>query len=121
MIPNIGLLVTGGSGLIGSTIPAPFKPSKDELNLMSHTETILSYLRNNKITEIIHCAGKVGGVKANKTKLGEFFYENIMINTKLLEAARRAGIKKVVSFMSTCVFPDKVEYPIFFTELPMVR
>jgi len=43
---------------------------------------------------------------------GEFFYENIMINTNVLEACRRVGVKKVVSFLSTCVFPDDVEYPL---------
>lgn len=105
------LLVTGGSGLIGSTIPAQFKPSRDELNLMNIDDIVL-YLHSNQIDSIIHCAGKVGGVKANQTKLGEFFYENIIMNTNLLEAARICGVDKVVSFMSTCVFPSKTKYPL---------
>ena len=44
--------------------------------------------------------------------LGEYYYKNIMINTNVLEACRKIGVKKVISFLSTCVFPDKVTYPI---------
>ena len=105
------ILVTGGSGLVGSTIDSPFKPTRERMDLME-IDNIIRYITLNKINSIIHCAGKVGGLKANSTKLGEFFYENIIINTNVLEAARRCRIKKVVSFMSTCVFPDKVEYPL---------
>ena len=44
---------------------------------------------------------------------GEFFYENIMINTNVLEASRQIGVKKVVSFLSCLiVFSDDVEYPL---------
>ena len=43
---------------------------------------------------------------------GEFYYDNIMINTNVLEASRRVDVEKVVSFLSTCVFPDDVEYPL---------
>ena len=46
------------------------------------------------------------------TKKGEFFFDNIMINTNVLECARTYGVKKLVAFLSTCVFPDDVEYPI---------
>lgn len=104
-------LVTGGSGLVGSTIDSPYKPDSNYVNLM-HIEDIIRYITRNKIDSIIHCAARVGGIKANSDHQGSFFYENIVMNTNLLEAARQTGVKKVVSFMSTCVFPDKVEYPI---------
>ena len=104
-------LVTGGSGLVGSAIESNFKPSSKQLNLM-HVEDIIRYITLNKIDSIIHCAAKVGGIKANSEHLGEFFYENIIMNSNVLEAARITGVKKVVSFLSTCVFPDDVEYPL---------
>ena len=66
----------------------------------------------NNIDSIIHCAAKVGGIGANINKPGEFFYGNIIMNTNLLEAARVAGVKKVVSFMSTCVFPSNAAHPL---------
>jgi GDP-L-fucose synthase len=43
---------------------------------------------------------------------GEFFYDNIMINTNVIETARKAGVEKLVAFLSTCVFPNDVEYPL---------
>ncbi len=61
---------------------------------------------------VIHLAAKVGGVKANMEYLGDFFRENILINTNVLESARQFGTKKVVSLLSTCVYPDKVNYPL---------
>ena len=104
-------LVTGGSGLVGSAIESNFKPSSEYVNLM-HVEDIIRYISRNKIDSIIHCAAKVGGIKANSDHLGEFFYKNVIMNTNLLHAAHECGVKKVVSFMSTCVFPDDVEYPL---------
>jgi GDP-L-fucose synthase len=104
-------LVTGGYGMIGSMIPSEFKPTSTELDLMKY-EDILQYLMLNKIDSIIHCAAKVGGIGANMNKPGEFFYGNIIMNTNLLEAARVAGVKKVVSFMSTCVFPSDAVHPL---------
>jgi GDP-L-fucose synthase len=107
----MNLLVTGGSGLVGSAITADFKPTHDELDLMELDE-IIDYIEQNEITHIIHCAARVGGIKANMEHLGEFFYENIIINSNVLEAARQCGVEKVVSFMSTCVFPDDATYPL---------
>ena len=107
----MNLLVTGGSGLVGSAITADFKPDRDELDLME-LDAIIDYIEEHEITHIIHCAAKVGGIKANMEHLGEFFYENIIINTNVLEAARKCGVEKVVSFMSTCVFPDDATYPL---------
>lgn len=104
-------LVTGGYGLVGSTVAAKFRPSSKELDLMNF-EDIVQYLKANEVDSIIHCAAKVGGIGANINNPGEFFYGNIMMNTNLLEAARLCGVKKVVSFMSTCVFPSKATYPL---------
>jgi GDP-L-fucose synthase len=104
-------LVTGGSGLVGSTIESNFKPSRKSLNLMDVYD-IIRYITLNKIDSIVHCAAKVGGIKANSEHLGEFYYENIMMNSNVLEAARITGIEKVVSFMSTCVFPADATYPL---------
>ena len=54
----------------------------------------------------------MGGLGGNMNHKGEFFYDNIMMNTNVLEVCRQIGVKKVVSFLSTCVFPDKIEYPL---------
>jgi len=105
-------LVTGGSGLVGSAIEADLKPSSKEFNLMMHPETLATYIREHGVTKIIHCAARVGGIKANSERLGDFYYENIIMNSHLLEAARRSKVEKVVSFLSTCIFPDDATYPL---------
>jgi GDP-L-fucose synthase len=65
-----------------------------------------------KPESVIHCAAKVGGLKANMTQKGDFFYQNIMMNTNVIEEAKNNQVEKLVCFLSTCVFPDDVEYPL---------
>ena len=104
-------LITGGSGLVGSTIDAEIKlGSRDgDLRKWSQVENIFEI---HKPTHVIHCAARVGGVGGNIKAKGEFFYDNIMINTNVLEACRLYNVKKVVSFLSTCIFPDSIDYPL---------
>ena len=104
-------LVTGGKGLVGSSIDSEFKPTRYDVNLMDR-DSIVRYLTDNQIDSVVHCAAKVGGIKANSEHLGEFYYENMVMNTNVLEAARIAGVKKVVSFLSTCIFPADATYPL---------
>jgi GDP-L-fucose synthase len=104
------LLVTGGNGLVGSSITSEIKIGK-QYDLRNVEETNKMF-NDYKPTHVIHCAGKVGGLSANMNYKGEFFYDNIMINTNVIESSRLHNVKKLVSFLSTCVFPDNIEYPI---------
>jgi len=61
---------------------------------------------------VIHLAAKVGGVKANTNYVGDMYRDNILMNTNLLEACRKHKVGKVVSLLSTCVYPDKPIYPL---------
>ena len=105
------VLVTGGSGLVGSAIQGGLKPSSRELNLLNYND-IVRFIKDNGVKRIIHCAAKVGGIKANMDYLADFYYENMMMNTQLLHAAKETGVSKVVSVMSTCIFPDDAVYPL---------
>jgi GDP-L-fucose synthase len=104
------LLVTGGKGLVGSAIDADVSLGR-EYNLISSEETLKAF-KWHKPTHIIHCAGKVGGLGGNMKYKGEYLYDNVMINTNVIESARLAGVTNLVSFLSTCVFPDQVKYPL---------
>ena len=104
------LLVTGGNGLVGSAINSDIKIGK-EYDLRNADETNNMFLKYQP-THVIHCAGKVGGLGANMKYKGEFFYDNIMINTNVIESARKNNVERLVAFLSTCVFPDNVEYPL---------
>ena len=114
------LLITGGSGLVGSE----FKNSSIlinskicDLRITKDVDTLFANLTDQSqgqdtVDRVIHCAAKVGGVSANMKYKGDFFYENVMINTNVIEACRKFGVKKLVSFLSTCVFPDQIDYPL---------
>ena len=105
-------LLTGAKGLVGSTIDAEIRlDGRSQLDLRDWAKTH-KFFYANKPTHVIHCAGKVGGVWANMNHLGEFFYDSMAINLNVLEAARQTDVQKVVSFLSTCIYPDKVEYPL---------
>ena len=109
------LLVTGGNGLVGSSINSDIKIGK-EYNLINPNETQKMF-EKYKPTQVIHCAGKVGGLGGNMNYKGEYFYDNIMINTNVIESARRNGVEKLVAFLSTCIFPDNVEYPLIESKI----
>ena len=106
------ILITGGRGLVGSEFVGDryYKPSSKDFDLRDKEQTIRLMLKG--FDSVIHCAAKVGGVGANMKYKGEFFYDNIMMNTNVIESARKHDIKKLVCFLSTCVFPDNVEYPL---------
>lgn len=106
-------LITGGSGLVGSQFDGNnyIKPTSSEFNLIDPKQ-VDSMLGNGDVKSIIHCAAKVGGLGGNMNYKGEFFYQNIMMNTNIIESARVNGIDNLVVFLSTCVFPDSVEYPL---------
>jgi len=107
------ILVTGGYGLVGSEFKKEnFIPlSSTDVDLRNKNE-VDRVLETISFDGIIHCAAKVGGVGGNMNHKGEFFYDNIMMNTNIIESARRFGIKKLVAFLSTCVFPNHVNYPL---------
>ena len=104
-------IVTGGTGLVGSAINTGVKLSSKDVDLRDWKST-LSLFEDYKPKNVIHSAARVGGLGGNMNYKGEFYYDNIMMNTNVLEASRRVGVKKVVSFLSSCVFPDDVEYPL---------
>jgi len=103
------ILVTG-KGLIGSEFTDVTKTGS-EFDLRNKiVSDDLIYHHTPKY--VIHTAGKVGGLGANMNMLGEFYYDNIMMNTNIIESCRIYGVEKLICFLSTCVFPDNVEYPL---------
>ena len=87
-----------------------FISSKDcDLRNARSTRKIIEAYRPDAV---IHLAAKVGGIKANMENLGDFYRENILINTNVLESAHINNVKKVVSLLSTCIYPNEVTYPL---------
>ena len=104
-------LITGGYGMVGSAMESQIKLSRETCDLTKPKQTEALF-RTIKPDGVIHCAGKVGGIGGNSNYKGEYFYDNLMINTNVIEASRKAGVKNLVAFLSTCVFPDNVKYPL---------
>jgi GDP-L-fucose synthase len=105
------VLVTGGTGLVGTAIDADIKVGTKDADLRDWDQTN-KLIENHKPTHVVHTAARVGGVGGNMRAKGEFYYDNIRINTNVLESCRINNVEKVVSILSTCIFPDKVEYPL---------
>ena len=107
------ILITGGHGLVGSEFIKEnyIKISSSDVDLRNTIE-VDNFFKQTNFNGIIHCAAKVGGVGSNIKYKGEFFYDNIMMNTNVIEQARKYKIKNLVAFLSTCVFPNDVEYPL---------
>lgn len=111
------ILITGGTGMIGSA----FRNIETEHELISigsrdYDLTDSSSARyaivDSKPDAIIHLAAKVGGVGANIKNPGDFYTINSLINTNVLKAAKDLKVGKVISLLSTCVYPDMSVYPL---------
>jgi len=63
-------------------------------------------------TACIHLAARVGGVKANTDNMADFCTDNLSINTNVLRAANQMDVTKVLSLLSTCIYPDNASYPL---------
>ena len=112
------LLVTGANGLIGSAVRKIYSDRDDVIYLtkqdcdLSDFEKTKQVFGDYKPEKVLHFAAVVGGLGSNSLHSGEFFRNNILINVNVLESARLAGVNKLISFMSTCIFPDKITYPL---------
>ena len=108
------ILVTGGNGLVGRCFGGERfirTSGRDQFNILER-DKVENALLILKPEGVIHCAAKVGGVNGNMKYPADFTYEKLVMNTNIIEESRKAGVKKLISFASTCVFPDKVEYPL---------
>lgn len=110
------ILVTGSAGLLGTAIKKILKEdvyfaTREDADLTNY-EATKALFRFVKPTHVINLAAAVGGIGGNMQHSGEYFRNNVMMNINVLEAAREAKVDKLISYMSTCVFPDKTEYPL---------
>ncbi|NMC60039.1 MAG: GDP-L-fucose synthase [Candidatus Methanofastidiosa archaeon] len=114
------IYVAGHNGLVGSAIVRKLKDdghknimtfSHDELDLTDKNATETMF-RLYKPSYVFMAAAKVGGIHANNTQSGEFFYQNIMIQTNVIEAARKYGTKKLLFLGSSCIYPKECPQPI---------
>ena len=112
----IGILVTGGTGLVGKALQKiqpnlTYIGSKD-YNLTKEKE-VKSMFEKYKPTELIHLAAKVGGIMDNINHPADFLYQNVKINTNVIHYAHKYKVKKLIATLSNCAYPDVAKkYPM---------
>lgn len=122
-IYDMRVLVTGGTGLVGSAI-MELKPEwtyigSADCNLLNR-DAFIEYLKSNENFDfVIHLAANVGGLFKNKAQKIKMYQDNLRINLNVIEACYEAGIPRMICCLSTCVFPDGLERTMTESDLHM--
>jgi len=110
------ILVTGGNGLVGKHLQdilpeATYISSKDYDLTESYNAHRLMYKERPDV--VIHLAARVGGILDNINYPVDYLEQNVLINTNLLKHCHQFNVSKVISILSTCIYPDVVDtYPM---------
>jgi len=120
MEKNSKIYVAGHKGLVGSAIVRKLK-EEGYTNLILRTKAELD-LRDQRAVKnffsielpeyVILSAAKVGGISWNSTNPAEFIYDNLIIQTNVIDAAYRSGAKKLLFLGSACIYPKITPQPI---------
>jgi GDP-L-fucose synthase len=112
--------VAGNTGLVGSAIVRMLH-MKGYTNIVStpsshwdlrRQEDVERFFRINEPEYVYLAAAKVGGIAANNDYPAHFIYDNLMIQTNIIDAARKFGVKKLLFLGSSCIYPKFATQPI---------
>ncbi len=117
------ILITGGNGFIGRTlinnltklrgVPAEQiivpDSKRDDLRLSSNCERLF---QEHTIDVVIHLAARLGGVGFSSSFPATQYYQNILMDLHIMEAANHAKVKKIVMVGSACAYPKDCSYPL---------
>ncbi len=110
--------VTGGRGFLGSHVvdklaqrsAKVLAPSRQEVDLLDRA-AVERFLARSRPELVIHAAAYIGGIGENRRHPARLCYENLVMNTQLLEACRLHGVEKFVGIGSVCSYPKIVPVP----------
>jgi len=114
------IYIAGHSGLVGSSLVRKLK-SKNFKNLLTISHSELDLTNQSKVSDffkkerpdyVIIAAAKVGGIAANNNFPADFIYDNIMIQTNIINASFKFNVKRLLFLGSTCIYPKLAEQPI---------
>jgi len=116
---NKRITVTGGAGFLGAFVVEKlrergcrnvFIPRSRDYDLVE-MESVKRLYRDAQPDVVIHLAAQVGGIGANRSNPGKFFYDNLMMGTQLMDQARLCGVKKFVAIGTVCSYPKFTPIP----------
>ena len=114
------IYVAGHNGLVGSAIVRKLKKkgyrniiyrTKKQLDLKDQ-KRVIKFLKEQKPDFIFIAAARVGGIYSNNKYKAEFIFDNISIQSNLINAAYSNGIKNLIFLGSSCVYPRNCKQPI---------
>jgi GDP-L-fucose synthase len=114
------IFVAGHRGLVGSAIVRTLEKEGYQ-NIVTRTRTELDLLDQAAVREffasekpeyVFLAAAKVGGIMANSTQPADFIYQNLVIETNIIDSAYRSGVKKLLFLGSSCIYPKLAQQPI---------
>ncbi len=117
---NRRVIVTGGGGFLGSAVVLHlqalgaqeiFVPRRVDYDLRDPSAVARAF-NDSRPDIVFHLAAVVGGIKANIEHPGEFFLDNTLLNTLVIEAARKHGVQKLVTVGSICAYPARMDVPL---------
>ena len=117
---NSKIYVAGHKGLVGSSIVRKLKSSgynnlifrtRKQLDLTKQNK-VFNFIKRNKPDFIFICAAKVGGILSNSNYKAEYIYENLQIQSNLINSAYLNGVKDLIFLGSSCVYPKMCKQPI---------
>ncbi len=120
MDKNAKIYIAGHRGMVGSAIVRKLQ-EKGFTNLVYRTSKELELMRQSDVEiffdqekpdYVFLAAAKVGGIHANNTFPAEFLYNNLMIESNVIHAAYKNGVKKLLFLGSSCIYPKFADQPI---------
>lgn len=111
--------VTGHRGMLGSAVVRRLQHAGAELLLTSRHDldlcdqrAVQDWMAQHRPELVFHVGAKVGGIHANATLPADFLYDNLMIQSNVIQAAHRFGVEKLIFVASNCTYPTKAPQPI---------
>ena len=114
------VFIAGHNGMVGNAILRILNKnpqieiickSKKELNL-TNQKNVINFLQDEKPSEVILAAAKVGGIHANNTYPAEFIYDNIQIQTNIIHGSHLSNVQKLLFLGSSCIYPKYAPQPM---------
>lgn len=104
------VLITGKTGSVGSNLSFGVGFPSSAYDLKDATRAT-QLIKDTNPDAIVHCAARVGGLQFHLEEKYSLFYDNVIINTNLIHAAKELKVERVLSFLSSCIFSDCAPLP----------